>query len=143
MTFETTGSFSFMIFKKLLYSLQVVLCLFFKEYLPFGTSLVVQTVKNLPTVQETWVPSWVGKISWRRKWQPTPIFLPGESQGWGSLADCSPYSSQGRKELFLQIVIFFFRWHYGYFFKASQYSFSTHTEIFTNKIEQLQICKIS
>ena len=23
---------------------------------------------------------------WRRKWQPTPVFLPGESQGWGSLA---------------------------------------------------------
>jgi len=25
---------------------------------------------------------------WRRKWQPTPVFLPGESQGWGSLVDC-------------------------------------------------------
>ena len=24
--------------------------------------------------------SWVGKISWRRKWPPTPVFLPGESQ---------------------------------------------------------------
>ena len=24
-------------------------------------------------------------IHWRRKWQPTPVFLPGESQGWGSL----------------------------------------------------------
>ena len=22
---------------------------------------------------------------WRRKWQPTPVFLPGESQGWDSL----------------------------------------------------------
>ena len=21
---------------------------------------------------------------WRRKWQPTPVFLPGESQGWGA-----------------------------------------------------------
>ena len=26
---------------------------------------------------------------WRRKWQPTPVFLPGESQGWGSLMGCS------------------------------------------------------
>ena len=26
----------------------------------------------------------------RRKQQPTPVFLPGESQGWGSLVDCSP-----------------------------------------------------
>ena len=24
-------------------------------------------------------------MHWRRKWQPTPVFLPGESQGWGSL----------------------------------------------------------
>ena len=25
---------------------------------------------------------------WRRKWQPIPVFLPGESQGWGSLVGC-------------------------------------------------------
>ena len=29
-----------------------------------------------------WIP---GKIAWRRKWQPTPVFLPGESQGQRSL----------------------------------------------------------
>ena len=28
-------------------------------------------------------------MHWGRKWQPTPVFLPGESQGWGSLVDCS------------------------------------------------------
>ena len=27
-------------------------------------------------------------MPWRRKWQPTPVFLPGESQGWGSLVGC-------------------------------------------------------
>ena len=27
-------------------------------------------------------------MHWRRKWQPTPVFLPGESQGWQSLVDC-------------------------------------------------------
>ena len=27
-------------------------------------------------------------MHWRRKWQPTPEFLPGESQGWGSLVGC-------------------------------------------------------
>jgi len=27
-------------------------------------------------------------VCWRRKWQPTPVFLPGESQGWGSLVGC-------------------------------------------------------
>ena len=42
-------------------------------------SLVVQMVKNLP---QSWRPvfnPWVGKIPWRRTWQPTPVFLPGES----------------------------------------------------------------
>ena len=27
-------------------------------------------------------------MHWRRKWQPTPLFLPGESQGWQSLVGC-------------------------------------------------------
>ena len=27
-------------------------------------------------------------MHWRRKWQPTPVFLPGESLGWGSLVSC-------------------------------------------------------
>ena len=34
---------------------------------------------------------WVGKIPWRRAWQPTPVFLPGESHGQRSLAGCSPW----------------------------------------------------
>ena len=34
----------------------------------------------------------VGKISWRRKWQPTPVFLPGESHGQRSLVGYSPRS---------------------------------------------------
>ena len=39
---------------------------------------------------------WVRKILWRRKWQPTPVFLPGKSHGHRSLAG---YSPQGCKEL--------------------------------------------
>ena len=31
-------------------------------------------------------------MHWRRKWQPTPVFLPGESQGWGSLVGCRLWS---------------------------------------------------
>ena len=42
-------------------------------------SLVVQTVKKLPAVSENWVLSLGGTIPWRRAWQPTPVFLPGES----------------------------------------------------------------
>ena len=38
---------------------------------------------------------WVGKIPWRRAWQPTPVSLPGESHGQRSLAGCS---SWGRSE---------------------------------------------
>ena len=30
-------------------------------------------------------------MHWRRKWQPTPVFLPGESQGWGILVGCRPW----------------------------------------------------
>ena len=40
------------------------------------------------------IPGW-GKIPWRRKWHPTPVFLPGKSYGWRSLAGYSPW---GHKE---------------------------------------------
>ena len=42
---------------------------------------MAQTIKNLPAVQETRV----GKIPWRKKWLPTPVFLPGESHRQRSL----------------------------------------------------------
>ena len=38
---------------------------------------------------------WLGKIPWRRKWQPTPVFLPGKFHGQRSLVG---YSSQNHKE---------------------------------------------
>ena len=38
---------------------------------------------------------WVGKILWRRTWQPTPVLLPGKSHGWKSLLGYSPW---GHKE---------------------------------------------
>ena len=41
-------------------------------------SLVAQMVKNLPQCGRPGFSLWVGKIPWRRKWQPTPVFLPGE-----------------------------------------------------------------
>ena len=54
-------------------------------------SQVVLVVKNLPACQcrrqeRCWFDPWVEKIPWRRAWQPTPVFLPGESQGQRSLA---------------------------------------------------------
>ena len=40
---------------------------------------MVQAVKNLPAMQETQVQSLGQEVPWRRKWQPMPVFLPGES----------------------------------------------------------------
>ena len=37
---------------------------------------------------------WVRKIPWRRAWQPTPVFLPGESHGQRSLVGHSPHGHQ-------------------------------------------------
>ena len=42
---------------------------------------------------------WVGKIPWRRKWQPTSIFLPGESYGQRRLAGYSPWGRKSRTQL--------------------------------------------
>ena len=66
-----------------------------------GASLVAQTVKNLLTMREIWIPSLGqedllekemathplgGKIPWRREWLSTPTFLPGEFHGQRNLA---------------------------------------------------------
>ena len=42
------------------------------------TSLVAQMVKNLPAMWETGFNPGLGRFPWRRAWQPTPVFLPGE-----------------------------------------------------------------
>ena len=42
-------------------------------------------------MQETWFDPWIGKIPWRRAWQPTPVFLPGESHGQRSLTGYCPW----------------------------------------------------
>ena len=41
-------------------------------------------------MEETQVPPWVGKIRWRRAWQPALVFLLGGFHGQRSLAGCSP-----------------------------------------------------
>ena len=54
-------------------------------------SLVAQRLKSLPGMQETRVQTLGRKIPWRRKWQPTPVLLPGESHGGRSLVGYSPW----------------------------------------------------
>ena len=57
-------------------------------------------------------------MHWRRKWQPTPVFLPGESQGWGSLVgsrlrshrvrhDWSDLAAAAPTDVFLEFSCFF------------------------------------
>ena len=48
-------------------------------------------IKNLPAMQETWVRSQGCEVSRRRKWQTTPVFLPGKSHGQRSLVGYSPW----------------------------------------------------
>ena len=53
---------------------------------------------------------WTGKSPWSRKWQPTPVFLPGESLGQKSLVGCSPWcckeldTTEHKIALYVQIL---------------------------------------
>ena len=42
---------------------------------------------------------WVGKNPWRKKFQPTPVFLPGKSHGQRRLAGCSPWGHKSQTQL--------------------------------------------
>ena len=64
-------------------------CLLYRTCFPGGSML-----KNPPAMQEMFNLR-VGKIHWRMKWQPTPVFLLGKSHGQRSLVG---YSSWGHKE---------------------------------------------
>ena len=60
-------------------------------------------VKNLLSMKETQVDPWVGKISWRREWLPTSVFLPGKipwTEEPGRL-----YSPWGPKELDMTVIL--------------------------------------
>ena len=60
-------------------------------------SHMVLVVKNPPANtgdRSEFVP-WVRKIPWRRAWQPTLVFLPGESHGQRTLAGYSPWGHKG------------------------------------------------
>ena len=59
-------------------------------FLLWGATLVVQTVKSLPTMWETQVRSLGPEDPWKREWQPTPVFLPREFHGQRNLAGYSP-----------------------------------------------------
>ena len=56
---------------------------------------MVLVLKNLPVnagdARDADSIPWVRKIPWRRAWQPTPVFLPGESHGQRGLVGYSPW----------------------------------------------------
>ena len=57
-------------------------------------SQVARVVNNLPANvgdKKHGFDPWVGKIPWRKTWEPTPVFLPGESHGQGSLMSYVPW----------------------------------------------------
>ena len=71
------------------------LLFYFCKTFPNGASLVAQRVSVCLQWGSPMFDPWVGKIPRRGKWQPTPVFLLGESHGQRSLVG---YSSRGRRE---------------------------------------------
>ena len=60
-------------------------------------------VKNLPANagdrhKSLGFDPWLRKIPWSREWQPTPVFLPGEASGQGSLVGYSPEGCRVRHD---------------------------------------------
>ena len=61
---------------------------------------MAQTVKNSSVVRRPDFDPWVKKISRRKEWLPTPVFLPGEFNGqFHGQRSLAGYSPKGRKEL--------------------------------------------
>ena len=64
--------------------------MFYKEGFPGGASGKEPTCQCRRHKRHRFDP-WVGKIPWRRAWQPTPVILPGESYGQKSLEGYDPW----------------------------------------------------
>ena len=74
-------------------SLQMVIAAMkLKDTYSLESSLVAQRLKCLPGMRETWVRSLGREDPWRRKWQPTPVLLPGKCHGLRNLVGYSPWT---------------------------------------------------
>ena len=94
-------------------------------------SLVAQSVKSLPAIGLPGFDSWIGKICWRRKWQPTPEFLPEEFHGQRSLVGYNPW---GQKELDTTVWLTFTFWHP---FMSTGKSIALNKQTFVGKVMSL------
>ena len=74
---------------------ELTLCHWSWSLLVQRASQVALVVKNLPAnagdIKRCGFNPWMGNIPWRRKWQPTPVFLPRKSHGQRSLEGSSPW----------------------------------------------------
>ena len=69
------------------FSSESVFCIRWPKYWSFCFSINPSNeYSGLISFRIDWFDLWVGKIPWRRKWQPTPVFLPGKSHGQRNLA---------------------------------------------------------
>ena len=85
---------------------------YFAEYTSIWVGLMSpwasQVIKNLPANarrhKRPGFDPWVGKISWRRAWQPTQVFFPGESHGQKSLVGYSPVPGVAKSWMRLKLL---------------------------------------
>ena len=104
-------------------------------------------VKNLPAMWKTQVRSLVLKIPWRSEWQPTPVFLSGESRGERSLVGYSPW---GCKEWDtteqLHFLLFFLslglEWKLAFSSPVATAEFSKFAGILSEALSQHQLFRI-
>ena len=86
--------------------------------------LVKNPLANAGDTRDHGFSSWVWKVPWRRRWQSTPVFLPGESHGERSLAG---YNPQGHKELdmtehaytYIHICKIYSQWEFAVWHRSS------------------------
>ena len=97
------------------------LCVPLQDGIYNWASLMSQMVKKLPAnaegTRDVEFSPWAGKILWRRKWQPTPVFLSGKFHGQRSLVGYSPWGSQSRmiQAYYIYCALYF----YHYFFSST------------------------
>ena len=80
----------------------------------FMAALAVKDLPDMQETQEMQFHPWVRKIPGRRSWQPSPVFLPGESHRQRNLVGCSPKVAKNwtrLKGLGTQVYTGLPRWH--------------------------------
>ena len=75
-------SFLFILFSIFCSVAVISTILSFRSFIRSSASVILLLIPSSVFTWNCW------SKNWRRKWQPTPVFLRGESQGWGSLVGC-------------------------------------------------------